>query len=90
MQHLEIKEKPILYDWLLLSRLYSSVSQPFFVSRHPSLVMEQFGGTPGLILIVYTHQVQKLAAPLELFQGTHGCRGNLVKNHCSIVNDEIQ
>ena len=39
----------------------------FFDSRHPSLAIDQFGGTPGHNLQVKRDQVQKLAAPLELF-----------------------
>ena len=39
----------------------------FFVSRHPSLAIEEFGGTPGYNLLVNKCKVQKFAAPLELF-----------------------
>ena len=44
----------------------------FFDSRHPSMAMEQFGGTPGYNLLVNRRQVQKLAAPLELFPAPKG------------------
>ena len=44
----------------------------FFDSRHSSLVLEQFGGTPIYNLPVNRCQVQKLVAPLELFTAPKG------------------
>ena len=44
----------------------------FFDSRHPSLVIEQFGGTPGYNLLVDSCQILKLAAPLELSMAPKG------------------
>ena len=44
----------------------------FLNSRHPSFVIEQFGGTPSNILLVNSGEVQKLAAPLELFTAPKG------------------
>ena len=39
----------------------------FFDSRHPSFIIEQFGGTHSFNLPINRRQVQKLAAPLEFF-----------------------
>ena len=44
----------------------------FFDSRHPSFVLEQFGGTPSFNLPVNRHQVHKLVAPLVLFTAPKG------------------
>ena len=44
----------------------------FFDLRHPSLATEQFGVTPGFNLLLNKHQIQKLAAPLELFTSPKG------------------
>ena len=43
-----------------------------FDSQHPSLVTEQFGGTPGYNLIESRCKIQKLVAPLELFRAPEG------------------
>ena len=43
-------------------------SQPFFVLRHPLLVIEQFGGTPRYNSLVNWYQVEKLDRPLELLR----------------------
>ena len=56
----------------LMYIVYSSVSQPFFDSRHPSLFIKQFGGTPNYNLLVNRCQVQKLSAPLEFFTAPKG------------------
>ena len=48
----------------------------FFYSRHPSLVVEQFGVTPNYKLLENRCQILKLAAPLYLLQGIP------VENHC--------
>ena len=53
----------------------------FFDSRHPSLVIKQYDGTPSYKLLVIGHQIQNLAAPLELFWGTQECRCTPVENH---------
>ena len=38
----------------------------FFDSRHPSIVKEQFGGTPCCNLVANISQIQRYAALLEL------------------------
>ena len=42
----------------------SSVSQPFFGSRHPCLVLQKFGGKPGWFIRYKIKKLQLLAAPL--------------------------
>ena len=71
--------------WALFtfSTFHFSGSQPVYDSRHPSLVMEQFGGTTSTIYWFNRCQIQKLVAPLELFQGTLECCSTPVENHCS-------
>ena len=44
----------------------------FFGLRHPSQVIEQFGGTHNYNLLFNRFQVQKLVAPLEFFMGPRG------------------
>ncbi len=44
----------------------------FLNSRHPSLIEEQFGGTPSSNLFVNISQFQKLAPPLELYMAPKG------------------
>ena len=56
----------------LITSVYPSVSQPFFHSRHPSIVLQQFGGTPSYNLLVNMCQFQNLVAPLELFTAPKG------------------
>ena len=46
--------------------IYGTVSQPFFNSRNPYLVIKPFGGTPSYNLLVNRRQGDKLTAPLVL------------------------
>ena len=41
---------------------------PFLIRWHPSLVINQFGGTPDYNFPVYRHQVHKLAIPMCVFR----------------------
>ena len=53
---------------IIVEQCYST----FFYSRHPSLVIEQFGGTLSQNVLVTRRQDQKFAAPLELSTATKG------------------
>ena len=60
----------------------TSVSQPFFDSRHPYLVLKIFGGTLASLIRIMIKEFLHLSAPLPLSHGTLMCRGTPVGNHC--------
>ena len=51
-----------MLQWDTVAQGFSTI----FDSRHPFLVIKQFGGTPSYNLIVHRHQIQNLVAPIEL------------------------
>ena len=55
-------------QYITLTQCFST----FFDSRHPSFLIEQFGGTPNSILPVNRRQVHKMAAPQEFFTAPKG------------------
>ena len=72
-------ENRTFFAFLISGNASGQYFSTFFYLQHTSLVVEQFDGTPSCNLIVI---IPKLAEPLELFQGTHGCRCIPVENHC--------
>ena len=62
-------------------KLYSLLQwfSTFFDSRHPSFVVEQFGGTPSFNLPVDRPEIHKLAAPLMFFMAPKGFAAPLLR-----------
>ena len=65
----------------------TSVSQPFFGSRHPTTFCRYMEAPLDGQIGININELYELAAPQTPPHGTRACRGTPVGNHCSRLNE---